>query len=253
MFITQGALREIGRHIWTAPEQEVLGFLLGEHVQSSHTGARHLLVTSTTQSSYVLAEDGAEQIGDDALHAAYLEARRRKLVLLGWYHSAPFVWPEPDPRDLRSHAVHFTEPWQVGIVVAPTGERPTGGVFRAGAGGDLRSPFLPFYEVVDEGGVLPDGRKRTVTPWKNYSTDDVTERGTQLAVVRPRMATGAIPVLIPKARPAEKRSGLRKTAAPGSRMSARQRRERRKRMAIAAVTGAAVLGALASALILLPQ
>ncbi|MBC7788788.1 MAG: hypothetical protein H7Z74_02480 [Anaerolineae bacterium] len=243
VFITQGALREVSRHIWTAPDQEVLGFLLGERLESPETGLPYVVISATTRSSYIIAEDGGDPIPEDAWQASSMESRRRKLVLLGWYHSAPFLDEVPAPRDLASHRQHFTEPWQMGLVVAPSGELPAGGFFRPAS--DLGGAWIPFYEVVDEGAIYADGRKRTVTPWKNYVTNDATETTTKVAVARPNVGVGPIPVLKPRGHLEEQTSFVRKRARPGLRMSAYRRRERRKRIALTTLAGVIFLSVLA--------
>jgi proteasome lid subunit RPN8/RPN11 len=225
LFITQETLREISRHIWTAPNQEVLGFLLGQRYQAPEDAAArfaeapYVVIRATTRSSYVIADEGDEQIPEDAWHAAYLEARRRGLTLVGWYHSTAYLDGAPTPRDLRTHRIFFKEEWQAGLLVAPRADLPTGGFFRAPRGEEGAADvagFLPFYEVADDGSLLPDGRKRTVMPWANYVTDDPIERATRVAVVRPKMASGAIPILMPKGRPG--------TAPPAIKLGAARRR-----------------------------
>ena len=57
LFITQGALRETTRHVWTAPEQEVLGFLFGRRYVCPETGASYVVISATSQSSFVVGED----------------------------------------------------------------------------------------------------------------------------------------------------------------------------------------------------
>lgn len=243
VFMTQGALREVSRHIWTAPDQEVLGFLLGERFESPETGSHYVVVSATTRSSYVIAEDGGDSIPYDAWQASSMEARRRKLVLLGWYHSAPFLDDVPAPRDLASHRQRFAEPWQTGLVVAPSGVLPAGGFFRPAS--DLGGAWIPFYEIVDEGAIYADGRKRTVTPWKNYVTSDAIETTTKVAIARPNVGVGRIQVLVPKGHLEEQKPFVRKRAHPGRRMSAYRRRQRRKRIAVSTLVGVIFLSVVA--------
>ncbi len=243
VFITQGALREVSRHIWTAPDQEVLGFLLGERLESPETSSHYVVISATTRGSYVVAEDGGDQIPEDAWHASNMEARRRKLVLLGWYHSAPFLDEVPAPRDLASHRQRFAEPWHAGLVVAPRGELPAGGFFRPAS--DLGGAWIPFYEIVDEGAIYADGRKRTVTPWKNYVTADPIETTTNIAIARPNVGFGPIQVLVPKGHFEQPKLFARKRLHPALRLSAYRRRERRKRIAVATLTGVIFLSVVA--------
>ncbi|MDQ3696975.1 MAG: Mov34/MPN/PAD-1 family protein [Gemmatimonadota bacterium] len=248
-FITQDALREVSRHIWTSPDQDVLGFLLGERYDDPVTRTRYVVVTATTRSSYVIAEDEEEQIPEDAWHAAHVEGRRRRLSLLGWYHSAPVVDAQPSERDVRSHRRFFPEPWQIALIAAPRAEAPAGGIFRTGLETGAER-FLAFYEVAGDDALLPDGRKRTVMPWENHVTDDDAQRTTMVAAVRPRIATaGAIPILEPRGHAEEGISGTQRHK-PKYGRSPRRQRERRRRLAVVAAAWLVVLGAVATAVLM---
>lgn len=249
VFVTQGTLREISRHLWTMPDQDVLGFLLGQRFESAETGLRFVMVTATTRSSYVIAEDGVEQIPEEAWHAAHLEARRRRLTILGWYRSAPYIGALPTARDLRSHRRYFPEPWHVGLVAAPRADKPAGGIFRLDESGE-GGHFLPFYEVADEDAILPDGQKRTVLAWENYEPDEPPARTVKMAEVRPRIAMGGtIPILLPKGHAEEQREGT-KRAKPRMGMSERRRKQRRRRLFILLGTTIAIVAAVAMLLLM---
>lgn len=248
IFVTQAALREVSRHIWTNPEQDALGFLLGDRFASPGSGRHFVVVTSTTRHSYLLAEDGTEQIPEDAWHAAHLEARRRQLVVVGWFRSAPFLGDRPSGGDVLAHRRFFTEPWHIGLVSAPRAERPVGGVYRPI--GEIGGAFLPFYEIPDDDSLLPDGGKRTVVAWENYIPDVPPVRTVNVAVPRPRIATGgSIPILIPKGRPEDEREGRRRPK-PSLRMSARKRRQRRRRIMIVTGTMASLAAAILAVLLM---
>ena len=237
LFVTQGALREVSRHVWSQPNDELLGFLLGERRESPETGARYVLISATSRSSYVVPEGSEDVIAEVAWHSGHLEARRRKLQLLGWYHSAAFVADGPTLRDVNAHAAHFPDPWQVGLIVAPRAERVAGGFFRTGERGDAER-FVPFFEVVDDAALMPNGQKRSVVPWTNYTPDVPPARTMQVAVARPKLGQGTIPLIMPQPRAEERARGIlaKRRAANRYRMSARQRRERRRRMLVSIIT-----------------
>jgi proteasome lid subunit RPN8/RPN11 len=237
LFVTQGALREVSRHVWSQPNDELLGFLLGERRESPETGARYVLISATSRSSYVVPEESEEVIAEVAWHSGHLEARRRKLQLLGWYHSAGFVGAGPTLRDANAHTAHFPDPWQVGLIVAPRAERVAGGFFRSGDRGEAER-FVPFFEVVDDAAILADGQKRSVVPWTNYVPDVPPVRTMQVAVARPKLGQGTIPLIMPQPRAEEKARGIlaKRRATNRFRMSARKRRERRQRMLLSALT-----------------
>ena len=237
VFVTQGALREVSRHVWSQPNQELLGFLLEERRESPETGARYLHISATSRSSYVVPQESEEVIAEVAWHSGHLEARRRGLQLLGWYHSAAYVGTGPTLRDIGAHAAHFPDPWQVGLILAPRSDRVAGGFFRAGDRGESER-FLPFFEVVDDNAILPDGQKRSVVPWINYVPDAPPVRAAQVAVARPKLGQGTIPLIMPQPRAEEQVRGIlaKRRAANRYKMSARKRRERRRRMLVTLAT-----------------
>ena len=178
LFITQGALRDVMRHLRSNPEQELLGFLLGELYECPETGARYVVVNSAVRTGHAIAESDRILIPEEEWLGVQLEVRRRRTQLVGWYHSAPFVGPHPARADLETHRALFTEPWQCGLVIATSGDAPTGAFFRSLMGERTGGGVLiPFYELPDEDEPLPvDGRKRTFIDWVNYETRGTVER-----------------------------------------------------------------------------
>jgi proteasome lid subunit RPN8/RPN11 len=178
LFITQSALREVMRHLRSNPEQELLGFLLGELYECPETGARYVVVNSAVRTGHAIAESDRILIPEEEWLGVQLEVRRRRTQLVGWYHSAPFVGPHPARADLDTHRALFTEPWQCGLVIATSGEAPTGAFFRSLMGERTGGGVLiPFYELPDDDEPIPaDGRKRTLIDWVNYETRGTVER-----------------------------------------------------------------------------
>ncbi|HET7620263.1 MAG TPA: Mov34/MPN/PAD-1 family protein [Gemmatimonadaceae bacterium] len=178
LFVTQSALREVMRHLRSNPEQELLGFLLGELYECPETGARYVVVNSAVRTGHAIAESDRILIPEEEWLGVQLEVRRRRTQLIGWYHSAPFVGPHPARSDLETHRALFTEPWQCGLVIATSGEAPTGAFFRSLMGERTGGGVLiPFYELPDDDEPIPaDGRKRTLIDWVNYETRGTVER-----------------------------------------------------------------------------
>src|SRR6185312_6068109 len=77
---------------------------------------------------------------------------------------------------IETHRERFHEVWQSGLVIATTGPEPTGGFFRLlpGSGGS-NGMLIPFDEIVEDDGLLPGGRKRTLIDWANYRTEQPVE------------------------------------------------------------------------------
>lgn len=204
--ITQGALREVIRHLSSAPELELLGFLLGEPCECPKSKRRFLCITGTLRTGHVIAEDEPVQIPDAEWLGQQLEVRRRRSTLIGWYHSAPYLAPAPAALDLESHRERFTEAWQCGLVISTEGTEPAGGFFRAHADPSAGGAYVPFYEQVDEDGILDGGRLRTVIDWRSYSTSELVERDEDERAVFSSRATrrgdaeeaaGSLPLMIP--------------------------------------------------------
>ena len=193
LFVTQGALREAMRHLRSDPEQELMGFLLGNLFEDTSTGARYVVITSALRTGHVITEEEPVQIPQEEWLGMQLELRRRRAGLMGWYHSMPFVGPNPARLDLETHRERFMEPWQTGLVIATAGPEPTGGFFRLSAGERMvNGLFIPFDELVDDESLLPGGRKRTLIDWANYRTGqdvetDRTERRPHLPPRPPRV------------------------------------------------------------------
>jgi proteasome lid subunit RPN8/RPN11 len=166
------------RHLRSAPEQELLGFLLGELYECPETGARYVVVNAAVRTGHAIGESDRILIPEEEWLGVQLEVRRRRTQLVGWYHSAPFVGPHPARADLETHRALFTEPWQCGLVIATTGEAPTGAFFRSLMGERTGGGVLvPFYELPDDDEPIPaDGRKRTLIDWVNYETRGTVER-----------------------------------------------------------------------------
>lgn len=177
VFITQGAIREVMRHLLSDPEQELLGFLLGELFECPETGARYVVINAAVPTGHVIPEASPIQIPEEEWLGLQLEVRRRRAALIGWYHSAPFVGQRPARLDLQTHRAHFTEPWQCGLVIALSHDAPAGGFFRPLLGEpEAGGVLIPFHELLDDDAVLESGRKRTLIDWVNYQTKEPVAR-----------------------------------------------------------------------------
>ncbi|MEP7087174.1 MAG: Mov34/MPN/PAD-1 family protein, partial [Gemmatimonadota bacterium] len=205
--ITQGALREVIRHLASSPEQELLGFLIGEPCECPRTMRRFLCITGTLRTGHAIAEDEPVQIPDAEWLGQQLEVRRRRSTLIGWYHSTPYLSASPSSLDLETHRARFTDAWQCGLVIATEGNEPTGGFFRAHADPTAGGAYVPFYEQVDDDGILEGGKFRTLIDWKSYSTSELVERDENERSVHMSGATRrtepdekihALPLMIPQ-------------------------------------------------------
>lgn len=188
LFVTQGVLRDVTRHLRAEPGRELLGFLLGELYECPESGARYLVIDAVLPTEYPARDRELTQIPEAEWLNAQLEAEHRQARLLGWYRGASFVGAYPDRHDLAMHRARFADRWPCGLVVVATAANaPAGGFFRPHLGeATAAGVFLPFYELLDDDALLEGGQKRTVLDWANYRTQD-------LVVREPRTQTTTVP------------------------------------------------------------
>ena len=173
VFVTQGLLREVARHLKSDPEQELLGFLLGELFECPETGKRYVVLFAASRTGYAIPEGERVQIPEEQWLGVQLEVRRRRIPLAGWYHSVAFVGEHPARADVETQRARFSEPFQVGLVMTTEGSAPAGGFYRAlPSDGGM---FIPFHELLDDVAFLEGGRRRTVVTWENYRTSEIVE------------------------------------------------------------------------------
>lgn len=200
VFVTQGLLREVARHLSSDPEQELLGFLLGELFECPETGKRYVVLFAASRTGYAIPEGERVQIPEEQWLGVQLEVRRRRIPLAGWYHSVAFVGQHPARPDVETQRARFAEPFQVGLVMTTEGSAPAGGFYRAlPSDGGM---FIPFHELLDDDAFLEGGRHRTVVNWENYRTSEIVES-------EELPTQGAEPYLPPLLDPAAREAGTR--------------------------------------------
>src|SRR5260370_201875 len=74
----------------------------------------------------------------------------------------------PAAHDVETHEPYFAGRWQVALLLAPDAAEPGGSFFRAGGDDAWTSTPLPFYELLAEDSIRPDGTKRSLMTWKDY-------------------------------------------------------------------------------------
>lgn len=165
IFITQRALAAVHEHGAMGHEPR-FGLLAGDLFRAPDSGAPYLVVESAVR---LPSETGGD--AKDALLEGWVVAqdllRRTGDQLVGWYRvgeSAALALSEPE---LDAHAALFPQPWQI-VVTVGSGGAPAGGVFRPTAVSGSGQERLPFYELVDDASIRPDGSKATRIAWTNY-------------------------------------------------------------------------------------
>ncbi|MGH7623565.1 MAG: hypothetical protein ACREMU_14580, partial [Gemmatimonadaceae bacterium] len=105
-----------------------------------------------------------------------------------------------------SHRQRFTEPWQCGLVIATEGNDPAGAIFRVFDDPAAGGAYIPFYEQVEQDGMIEGGRFRTLIDWATYSTKELVEHDEDARSVHlsgmtrhadPDAPPNALPLMIP--------------------------------------------------------
>jgi hypothetical protein len=186
VFLRQSALQAIYEHLATLPPpgQGILGFMLGDRCECPVTGVSYSVIDAALRLNQTIYGDRTRDVVTRLWKRleAQLEAQRAQLV--GWYHTHAPLPLELSPHDVETHEEYFGEPWQVGMLVGTDTAAPAGAFFRGGSDPSwVRTP-QPFYELLNEDSIRPDGKKRSFVTWKTY-------RAYNPPAMQPRAATSA--------------------------------------------------------------
>ena len=167
LFITQRAFLQIERHLGSAPELELGGFLAGHMCQCPRSGIRYSIVNTVVP----FAEVSGDPLGARVTPEAYKRVRSRldahRLALIGWYRNGSGLGLQLLPDDVETHLAYFNHPWQTTMLVVPDPSKSKGAFFtydpRVG-----RSYCIPFYELFDTHAAESNRLGRTCVTWTTY-------------------------------------------------------------------------------------
>lgn len=170
IFLSQAALTAIHEHIATPhrPGQGILGFLLGDLCECPDTNVSYLVIDLALRLNQPIYGDRTRDVVTRLWDPIQGQLDEQRAHLLGWYHTHP---PHPlvlSGHDVETHEHYFAERWQVALLLAPDAAEPGGSFFRAGGDDTWISTPLPFYELLSDGSIRPDGKKRSFMTWKDY-------------------------------------------------------------------------------------
>lgn len=168
LFVQQRALTALHEHFRSAPDQGILGFLLGNLYECPETGIRYAVIDLVMRLSAQIYADKTTLVVSRVWEKMQEELNKSGGRLLGWYHSHPPIGIELPAGDVETHHQYFSDPWQVALVLAQDAQGPAAGFFRPARDGAQSPPVLPFYEILDPRAVTPDGKKKSSVRWKNY-------------------------------------------------------------------------------------
>jgi hypothetical protein len=208
IFFSQAALTAIHEHIATPhrPGQGILGFLLGDLCECPDTNVSYLVIDLALRLNQPIYGDRTRDVVTRLWDPIQGQLEEQRAQLLGWYHTHP---PHPlvlSAHDVETHEHYFAERWQVALLLASDAAEPGGSFFRAGGDDAWISTPLPFYELLSDDSIRPDGKKRSFMTWTDYRAFNPAT---------PAAAGGAAPSPAPtRAAPPRPPSGPRFTPTP---------------------------------------
>jgi hypothetical protein len=176
IFFSQAALTAIHEHIATPHRagQGILGFLLGDLCECPDTNVSYLVIDLALRLNQPIYGDRTRDVVTRLWDPIQGQLEEQRAQLLGWYHTHP---PHPlvlSAHDVETHEHYFAERWHVALLLAPDAAEPGGSFFRASDDDAWTSTPLPFYELLSEDSIRPDGTKRSFMTWKDYHAFDPT-------------------------------------------------------------------------------
>jgi len=170
VFLLQSALQAIYEHVTTPPHpgQGVLGFLLGDRCECPVTGLSYSVIDAALRLNQIIYADRSRDVVTRLWKRLDAQLEEQQAHLIGWYHTHTPLPLELSAHDVETHELYFNEPWQVGMLVGADPATPEGAFFRVGPEGSWARTPQPFYELLNEDSIRPDGKKRSFITWKNY-------------------------------------------------------------------------------------
>src|SRR2546422_843229 len=134
IFVAQRALAAVEDHLLSAPQQALLGYLIGRLFESPGSGLPYLVVHGAVRVPQMIVADASERVVAQSLGAVQRMLPPEDGVVVGWYRSDPTGALKVSASDHAAHTHHFPRPWQIALLVTSDPAAPRGGFFRpAGA------------------------------------------------------------------------------------------------------------------------
>jgi hypothetical protein len=167
LFVTQRAFLQVERHLRSAPDLELGGFLAGQLYECPRTHMRYSIVNTVVS----FADVTGDPIGSRVTQESFEKVRQRLdahgLFLIGWYRNGAGLGLQLLPDDVETHLTYFDRPWQTTMLVVPDPAKSRGAFFtydqRVG-----RSYCIPFYELFDAHAAEANRLDRTCVTWTTY-------------------------------------------------------------------------------------
>ncbi len=167
LFITQRAFLQVERHLRSAPDLELGGFLAGQLFECSRTHVRYSVINTVVPFADVSSNALLSRVTQESFDTVRKRLDAHQLSLIGWYRNGTGLGLQLLPDDVETHLTYFDQPWQTTMLVMPDPAKPKGAFFtydsRVG-----RSYCIPFYELFDSPGLEANRLDRTCVSWTTY-------------------------------------------------------------------------------------
>src|SRR3989442_6062110 len=151
IFVAQRALAAVEDHLLSAPDQALLGYLVGRVLESPESGLPYLVVHGAVRVPQMIVSGASDQVVAQSLAAVQRMLPPEDGVVVGWYRSDPTGALKISASDHAAHTRHFPRSWQIALLLTsgPAGTR--GGFFPPAGdpGSPAPAPDLPAYQLLD--------------------------------------------------------------------------------------------------------
>ena len=167
LFITQRAFLQVERHLASAPDLELGGFLAGYLGECPRTHVRYAIVNTVIPFADVTDDPIGARVTEQAYTAVSARLQAHGLVPIGWYRNGAGLGLQLLPDDIETHITYFKNPWQTTLLLLPNASKPKGAFFTYDPRVS-RSYCVPFYELFDNPGTDADRLALTCVAWSSY-------------------------------------------------------------------------------------
>ena len=167
LFVTQRAFLQVERHLRSAPELELGGFLAGQLFECPRARVRYAVINTVVPFADVSSDALGSRVTRESFDAVRKRLDRHQLSLIGWYRNGAGLGLQLLPDDVETHLTYFDKPWQTTMLVMPDAAKPKGAFFTYDPRVS-RSYCIPFYELFDSPAVDANRLDRTCVSWTTY-------------------------------------------------------------------------------------
>lgn len=167
LFITQRAFLQVERHLRSAPDLELGGYLAGQLFECPRTKVRYSVINTVVPFADVSSDALGARVTRESFDAVRTRLDRHQLSLIGWYRNGTGLGLQLLPDDVETHLTYFDQPWQTTMLVMPDPAKPKG-AFLTYDPRVSRSYCIPFYELFDAPGMDASRLDRTCVSWTTY-------------------------------------------------------------------------------------